>query len=1135
LVAGALEHVAPGLAVAFARVLEMIGLPAHASVFNAAVLAVLAGAISRRKRAGLVGVIVLVELPAAIQGLAVGIGHLSGADVRRLVPLSMSAGLTVEVSVVLQTVGGFACLAAIGVLIVARGAFPARVPRRAFAAALGVGVAAIVLSTGIGLALLSLAGDSGPPPGWPRVWWAANIALGGAPVEVLTGHPLPYLPSRWIVLTVSAVSGLGVVAALAVFTRTAGRAIHPLTAAEELALRRLILAPNSAPLGSPADAFASARSAPSVCSPDSGPPVSSADASTLAQPSRQPRPAHHDSLAYVATRRDKSVVFAPEGRAAVAFRLVGGVLLASGDPVGDQAHWPAAIVQWLALARSAGWTPAVIGVTPAGALAYERFGFKALPMGDEAVIVTSQFAPAQDVRSAARRVRRAGYTVKVRRLGSIPPAEARELVALADRWRRGGPERGFSMALGRVGDPTDARMVVVTAHDAGPHPRGLLTLTPWGAAGLSLDTMRRDPAARAGVTELMIAELVAAARDLGVREVSLNFAVLHRVLDEANQVGASPLRRLSGLAVRFASRWWQMEGLARANAKYRPDWRPRLFAYDRGAILAEVVLAAGRAEGVLLPSLFGNRVMGQRERRVFRPGEVQPFVSAVHDDESRLTALHSAPPRPTVAMRRRQAALARLRAAGLDPYPVRVNRHTSIGDVRMKFDGLAAGSEADVDVAVAGRVRAIRCHGGLLFADLTDDGARVQVLLARDALPDSPGYATYRLFRNHIRPGDIVAVRGRVIATRTGELTIAARSWQLASKSLRPMVSSKGPAAESRPSLSPCPAFPMSPPTLLRVRATVLATIRAVLCQQGFMEVETPILQRVHGGAAARPFRTHARAQGANLCLRIAPELSLKRLVVAGNERIFELGRSFRNEGMDATHNPEFTSLEVYAAYSDYLEMMDLAKSIVRTCADAVGQGRPLAFGRDGTVVDLGGTWPVIQVHEAVSRACGLPVSLDMGVVRAREVAEAAGVAWEEPMSVGEIVERCYDRLVEPATIAPTFYIGFPSESSPLARPHRADPRYAERWDLVAFGMELGTAYSELADPVVQRKRLIAQSWRAAGGEAEAMEVDEDFLAALESGLPPTGGLGLGVDRIVMMLTGVDIGETLALPRPGRH
>jgi lysyl-tRNA synthetase class 2 len=294
------------------------------------------------------------------------------------------------------------------------------------------------------------------------------------------------------------------------------------------------------------------------------------------------------------------------------------------------------------------------------------------------------------------------------------------------------------------------------------------------------------------------------------------------------------------------------------------------------------------------------------------------------------------------------------------------------------------------------------------------------------------------------------------------------------------------------------------------------------------------VLQRVHGGANARPFTTHINAYDLRLYLRIAPELYLKRLAVGGVERVFEIGRTFRNEGVDATHNPEFTMLEAYQAYADYTDMRELTRTLIVEAATAA-YGAPVARRPDGGEVDLGGAWPVVGVYEAVAAVLGQPLDPATPIETLAGWARAARVPVDPSWNRGQLVLECYEHLVEGRTGVPTFYTDFPVEVSPLTRDHRGDPRLAERWDLVAFGMEIATAYSELADPLEQRRRLTAQSLLAARGDAEAMDLDEDFLTALEYAMPPTGGLGLGVDRLVMALTGRGIRETIAFPlvRPG--
>jgi lysyl-tRNA synthetase class 2 len=309
--------------------------------------------------------------------------------------------------------------------------------------------------------------------------------------------------------------------------------------------------------------------------------------------------------------------------------------------------------------------------------------------------------------------------------------------------------------------------------------------------------------------------------------------------------------------------------------------------------------------------------------------------------------------------------------------------------------------------------------------------------------------------------------------------------------------------------------------------------VRQTLDGHGFTEVETPILQTIHGGANARPFRTHINAYDLDLYLRIAPELYLKRLLVGGVGRVFELNRNFRNEGVSQKHNPEFTMLEAYEPYGDYDTMATLTRSLVTDAARAA-LGTTVVV-RDGVEYDLAGPWEEITVYESVSKALGEEVTTDTPQAAVREFAERHRLNTDPQWGQGKMVQLLFEALVEEGLKAPTFVRDYPAETSPLTRPHRADPRLAEKWDLIVFGLELGTAYSELIDPILQRRRLTEQSLQAAGGDPEAMELDEDFLRALEYAMPPAGGMGMGIDRLLITLTGRSIRETIPFPlvRPG--
>jgi lysyl-tRNA synthetase class 2 len=482
--------------------------------------------------------------------------------------------------------------------------------------------------------------------------------------------------------------------------------------------------------------------------------------------------------------------------------------------------------------------------------------------------------------------------------------------------------------------------------------------------------------------------------------------------------------------------------------------------------------------------------------------------------------------------RARRAKLALLVEAGRDPYPAGVPRTATAGEVRRRFGALPAGARTGEQVSVAGRVRALRDFGGLVFAVVQDGDEHLQLVLSREVLGDD----ALRLWRRTVDRGDHVGVTGEVAASDTGELSVVATSWVMAAKCLEPVPGLRERIADPETRIRRRHLDLIVDPgasVAVRARGRAMAALREVLADRGFDEVETPVLQTVHGGAAARPFTTSINAYGLPLYLRIAPELYLKRLAVGGLQRIYEIGRNFRNEGADATLNPEFTALEAYQAYADYEVMRELARDLVLAAAVAV-HGAPVAHrpssGGGTTAIDLSGPWPVVPVHEAVSKTAGVVLSPDSGREEVLAVCRDLGVRTAPGASAGEAVLALYEHLVEPATVEPTFYVDFPAETSPLTRPHRGDPRLAERWDLVAAGMEIGTAYSELVDPVEQRRRLTEQSLRAAAGDTEAMQLDEDFLRALEYGMPPTGGLGMGVDRIVMLLTGGSIRSTLAFP-----
>jgi lysyl-tRNA synthetase, class II len=480
-------------------------------------------------------------------------------------------------------------------------------------------------------------------------------------------------------------------------------------------------------------------------------------------------------------------------------------------------------------------------------------------------------------------------------------------------------------------------------------------------------------------------------------------------------------------------------------------------------------------------------------------------------------------------VRVRRAKRERLLDEGVDPYPVGVERTRTLAEVRAAYDG--AGLEPDTRtgerVAVTGRVVFLRNTGKLCFVRLREgDGSELQVMLS---LADV-GEERLAAFKALVDLGDLLAVTGEVVTSRRGELSVQADDWTLAAKTLRPLPNEHKPLSEEgRIRLRYLDTWLRPEPReMIRTKATVLKSLRSTLDARGFLEVETPILQLTNGGAAARPFRTHLNALDQDMLLRIALELDLKKAMIAGVDRVYEIGRTFRNEGLDSTHAAEFSMLEAYEAYGDQFTMMELTRSLVLDAARAVG--RTVVPARDGSEIDLEQEWRRAPVLELVSAALGEEVTAETDEATLRKHAERRDVALQPGWGPAEIVVELYEQLVEDSLLAPTFVMDYPAAVKPLAKPHRSKPGLNEAWDLIVNGVELAPAYSELNDPVVQRERLEAQSLLAAAGDPEAMDLDEAFLKAMEYGMPPAGGMGMGVDRLVMLLTGAGIRETILFP-----
>ena len=479
-------------------------------------------------------------------------------------------------------------------------------------------------------------------------------------------------------------------------------------------------------------------------------------------------------------------------------------------------------------------------------------------------------------------------------------------------------------------------------------------------------------------------------------------------------------------------------------------------------------------------------------------------------------------------LRIRREKRAGLIERGIEPYPVTVARTKSLKEIREKYTSL------DIDVAtgdiesLTGRIIFKRDTGKLCFATLREgDGTELQAMFSLDKI----GEEQLDSWKSDIDLGDIVSVTGEIISSKRGELSVLANSWSLAAKSLRPLPNEHKPMSEETRVRMRYVDLIVRPEAraYARLRPTVMRSLRETFHNLDYIEVETPMLQVMHGGAAARPFKSFSNAYDMNLYLRIAPELFLKRCVVGGIERVFEINRNFRNEGADSSHSPEFAMIESYQAYGDWRTIADLTCTLIQNAAMAIS-GSHVVTHHDGRQVNLGGQWKEISLYEAISQGVGESVTALTPIEELKKHATKLGIKIDPKWVTGKLAEEIFEHVAKEQLIEPTFVMGFPVDTSPLVRAHRDLPGVAEKWDLYIDGFELATGYSELIDPVIQRERLVEQAQLGAKGDLEAMQVDEDFLRAMEFAMPPTGGLGMGLDRLLMALTGLGIRETILFP-----
>ena len=465
---------------------------------------------------------------------------------------------------------------------------------------------------------------------------------------------------------------------------------------------------------------------------------------------------------------------------------------------------------------------------------------------------------------------------------------------------------------------------------------------------------------------------------------------------------------------------------------------------------------------------------------------------------------------------------------GIEPYPVSVPRTHSLAVVREKYKDLETDTATGDQASLVGRIIFKRDTGKLCFATLREgDGTEIQAMLSLDKV----GQEQLDAWKGDVDLGDIVSVTGEIITSKRGELSLLANTWAMASKSLRPLPNDHKPMSEETRVRMRYVDLIVRPEarTVARLRPQVMRSLRETFTSQEFIEVETPMLQVMHGGAAARPFKTFSNAYDIDLFLRIAPELFLKRCVAGGLERVFEINRNFRNEGADSSHSPEFAMIETYQAFGDWRTIADLTRSLIQNAAKAVS-GSHVVTHMNGREADLGGQWKEISLYDAISEGVGETVTALTPIAELKKYATKLGMKIDPKWVTGKLAEEIFEHVAQDKLIEPTFVMGYPVDTSPLVRAHREIPGVVEKWDLYVDGFELATGYSELVDPVIQRERLIEQAELGAKGDLEAMQLDEDFLRAMEFGMPPMGGMGMGVDRLLMALTGLGIRETILFP-----
>ncbi len=835
-----------------------------------------------------------------------------------------------------------------------------------------------------------------------------------------------------------------------------------------------------------------------------------------------------DTLAYFVLRPDKSFFFSSDGEAMLAYGYRGGYALVSGDPVGRPESIPLLLEEFFTMCRKNAWKFAFLAVREADVPLYERFGLHALYMGDEAIIHPDTFDldghDMRKVRQTARRFEKAGYTYEFMTEAECDRNLMLRLNQISADWRGDKPEEGFTTALSQDMTGAYPDCGIAVAFDAENVPMGFMHLIPCfgDEPGYSLDIMRYERDAPNGIMEYLIASTAISLGRRGITRLSSNFAAFGRLLDD--DLDFQGLQRVARWGVKKLSKVYQADNLRTFNTRFQPHWLPRVIVYRDARDMASIGLLYLGAERILrLPGL--GLILEPRARNKTPPmtGSIKHApLGAGTRPRSRMISEPISPDDlgQTPLFQARVSEANKMREDGIEPWPILTDfaPDTTVRELRDRYGEIEPDTETGATVSIGGRVLALRKYGALTFGDIRDRTGEIQIYVRRDRTKAEEFSAFAK-----VKVGDFIGVTGEVMTTKTGELSIRPTRILLTSKALRALPDRSDGFTD--PELRARHRYLdliMNDDARERAigRSKAIATIREFMAEHEFIEVETAILQNIPGGAAAKPFITHHNALHIDIYLRIALELQLKRLIVGGLERVFELSRTFRNEGIDNRHNPEFTMMEAYCTYMDYWSMMTFTEEMVARVATAVTGGTVVTIG--GREMDLTPPWERITMVDAITRETGLDLHLDQPIEVIRERVESYGVETEPNWGGGRILDEIYDEHVQSKIWGPVFLHDYPAETSPLAKQHRDNPLYAERFEVITAGREMVNSYTEQNDPIVQREALMAQMGNREAGDDEAERIDFDFLRAMEHAMPPLGGMGIGIDRLVMLLTDTD-------------